>query len=123
MDINKRWLLWLDMLGFKNWLERNDDNSNAIDRLEGALNYAFKLESGICSDFQSIQLSDTIIITTPGDSLEEFCKLSVISSFLMAALLEVDLPIRGVVSHGNSICRLSTNRISLPGNSIVEAAT
>ena len=41
----------------------------------------------------------------------------------MDACLQVDLPLRGVISYGQFILRTSTNRLSILGTSVVEAAS
>jgi hypothetical protein len=119
LQYKDRWFCYLDLLGFTH-LVRSREAGTVIALYEEAIS---KLEVGAAAK-QSLGLSyswfsDTFIIFTRGDSLEEFTWLEQASRLFFQRLLFAAIPARGAISHGKLYSNLEKN--VFVGEALIEA--
>ena len=119
LQYKERWFCYLDLLGFTN-LVRSREVGPVIDLYEEAIS---KLELG-ASAKRSLGLSyswfsDTFIIFTRGDSLEEFTWLEQAGRLFFQRLILAAIPARGAISHGKLYSNLEKN--IFVGEALIEA--
>jgi len=121
-------VLWLDMLGYKNWLNRQTDLQVAEEKLLDAIKVGFR-ELSEASDFpnseneiQSMLISDTIVIWSHKDDPEVVAVLAMLYHFLFCRLNKLGLPVRGALVRGQLRVRTQPPNILL-GQAIVECAS
>jgi len=119
----KKLILWMDTLGFKDWILKEKSSEKGVEFLESAINSGFKLKPEYKKRYQTYVISDTLIIASSNHDLSDHCFLSMISSYLMKSFLSIGLPLRGAISYGECIIKPSKNRLMVLGEGIVEAAT
>lgn len=124
---NDALVLWLDMLGYKIWLYRQADLEHAEASLKNALKFAFKRLSDLRQeepefcDFESILISDTIILWSYRLDPETFTTLLTLYHILHCELTALGLPLRGAISKGT--LRVSPDfPYTIVGSSIVKCA-
>lgn len=123
--MEKKWLLWVDFLGFKDWMLRQKDLSKSMLELEKSVAFALDLPevNPLGNYFNSHLISDTLVISTKGNSIPELCALCAINSHLMKALLAIGLPLRGVIVYESFVSKVDTKKTILLGQGIVKAAS
>ena len=104
-----RWFCYLDLLGFTD-LVRAVEAGNVIDLYEDVI---AKLEAG-ASAKRSLGISyswfsDTFILFSRGDSLEEFTWLEQAGRLFFQRLVLAHIPVRGAISHGKLYSNLEKN--------------
>ena len=114
-----RWFCYLDLLGFTH-LVRTAEAGAVIDLYEDAIT---KLEAG-ASAKRSLGISyswfsDTFIIFSRGDSLEEFALLEQAGRLFFQRLVLAHIPARGAISHGKLYSNLEKN--IFVGEALIEA--
>jgi hypothetical protein len=98
----KRWFAYLDLLGFTNLVETNSIQdvlpvyAEALNQMRRSC-YLGKAKSGLISSW----FSDTFIIYTKSDSLEDFAHLESAARIFFQLLIIKKIPVRGCISHGN----------------------
>lgn len=120
---NKKLILWMDALGFKDWILKEKSSEKGVRFLERAINSGFNLKPEYKKRYQTYVISDTLIIVSSYHELSDHCFLSMISSYLMKSFLTIGLPLRGAISYGECLIKASKNRLMVLGEGIVEAAT
>lgn len=114
-----RWFCYLDLLGFTD-LVRSVEPGTVIAHYEDAIT---KLEAG-ASAKRSLGISyswfsDTFIIFSRGDSLEEFTLLEQAGRLFFQRLVLAHIPARGAISHGKLYSNLEKNIFI--GEALIEA--
>lgn len=114
-----RWFCYFDILGFTE-LVRSTEVGSVIDLYEEAV---AKLEIGAASK-RSLGISyswfsDTFIIFSRGNSLEEFTWLEQTSRLFFQRLILANIPVRGAISHGKLYSNLERNIFI--GEALIEA--
>lgn len=121
-------VLWLDMLGYKNWLINKTNLKEALKELESSLSVAFKDLSdsgasfGDIKDIETILISDTIICYTRSTNLDSILGLILFYHFLAIRLGKIGLPVRGCLAKGSLLVREKVPTILL-GDAIVKCAS
>lgn len=119
IQYKNRWFCYLDLLGFT-MLVRSRDVGTVIGLYEDAIS---KLERGASAKkvlgLSYSWFSDTFIIFTRGDSLEEFTWLEQASRLFFQRLILADIPARGAISHGKLYSNLEKN--IFVGEALIEA--
>jgi hypothetical protein len=96
-----RWFAYLDLLGFTDLVNTKSIEevipvySEALLRMRSALGPKTKKQGLIHSWF-----SDTFIIYTGSDSLEDFARLESAARIFFQLLITKGIPVRGCISHG-----------------------
>lgn len=124
---NDAFVLWLDMLGYKRWLQRQNDLETAEKTLLNALSITFQGLRGGSSplpDFQirSMLISDTIVFWSYKIDFETLLSLGVLYHILCTELAHIGLTLRGALAKGSLRVRDQDPRIIL-GDSIIRCAT
>lgn len=119
LQYKNRWFCYLDLLGFTA-LVRSRDVGEVIRLYEDAIS---KLELGASSSkalgLSYSWFSDTFIIFSRGDSLEEFTWLEQASRLFFQRLILADIPARGAIAHGRLYSNLEKN--IFVGEALIEA--
>lgn len=104
-----RFIAFFDIMGFKEMVERNDHQMvlKKLERLKEALSKIenFKLDTKsfnnvIVSETKTITFSDSIIIFSKSNKVEDACKILLDSAFLILDSLNHGIPIKGAISYG-----------------------
>jgi hypothetical protein len=119
LQYRDRWFCYLDLLGFKN-LVQNTDVGRVIDLYDDAIAHLdqsalVKKPLGISYSW----FSDTFILFSRGDSLQEFTLLEQAGRFFFQRLVLAEIPVRGAVSHGKLYSNLERNIFI--GEALIEA--
>lgn len=128
MAQSEAFLLWLDMLGYKGWLDRQTDLAAAEAELRYALGVAFqKLTTRYRGDpdrfgIDSLLISDTIMIWSFKSDYDTFLALTILYHVLHCDLCELGLPVRGALARGTLSVRREVPSIIL-GNAISRCAS
>ncbi len=121
-------VLWLDMLGYKNWLASQTDLGQAERALEEALSIAFSQVSGRYPGngkqfgIESLLISDTIILWSHKLDSFTFTTLTVLYHVLHCEMAEFGMSLRGALAIGSLRVRPQPPHILL-GSAIVLCAT
>jgi len=125
---DQAFVLWLDMLGYKNWLLKQSDLVVAESKLLEAIKVGFQ-ELAAASDFpaadneiQSLLISDTIVIWSHKNDPNVIAVLAILYHFLFCRLSKLGLPVRGALVRGSLRVRIEPPSILL-GEAVVECAT
>lgn len=117
-----RWFAYLDLLGFTNLVNSKAIEevipvySEALSRMRSACKLGIK-ESGLLSSW----FSDTFIIYTGSDSLEDFAHLESAARNFFQLLITKNIPVRGCISHGKLYSQAKKNIFI--GPALIEAHT
>jgi len=119
LQYRERWFCYLDLLGFKN-LVHNTDVGRVIDLYDDAIAHLDRsaLEKkplGISYSW----FSDTFILFSRGDSLQEFTLLEQAGRLFFQRLILAEIPARGALSHGKLYSNLERNIFI--GEALIEA--
>lgn len=96
-----RWFAYLDLLGFTDLVRSRSIEevisvySEALTRIRTAQEHSTKKHGLLNSWF-----SDTFIIYTSSDSLEDFARLESAARIFFQLLINKNIPVRGCISHG-----------------------
>ena len=96
-----RWFAYLDLLGFTDLVSSKSIEevipvySEALTRMRSACGPSTKKQGLLNSWF-----SDTFIIYTSSDSLEDFARLESAARIFFQLLINKNIPVRGCISHG-----------------------
>ncbi len=119
LQYKDRWFCYLDILGFTAFV-RSREAGIVIDAYEDAI---AKLEIGASAKrsrgLSYSWFSDTFIIFTRGDSLEEFTWLEQVGRLFFQSLILAFIPARGAISHGKLYSNLEKN--IFVGEALIEA--
>lgn len=106
-----RFVAFFDIMGFKEIVERNK-HLDVVEKLNSLKKALDKLEkAGTDKDFstrysisetKSITFSDSIIIFSKGDTVNDACKIILDSGFLIQKSLESGIAIKGALSYGET---------------------
>ena len=108
---SERFVAFFDIMGFKEIVERNTHLAvvKQLDTLKATLGAlesintndkffdTFKISK---AETKSITFSDSIVIFSKGDSIEDACKILVDTSSLILQSLENSIAIKGAISYG-----------------------
>jgi len=103
--MNKRYIAYLDILGFKD-LARNNDIGHLQELYKRSIEDGFKESLGLANKIGTqfidnklnvIVISDSVIIWSEYDSFNAFAKLVVTVNFLMYSFMYKGLPLRGAI--------------------------
>lgn len=117
-----RWFAYLDLLGFTNLVNSRTIEevipvySEALIRMRRACSLGVK-EAGLLSSW----FSDTFIIYTRSDSLEDFVHLESAARNFFQLLITKEIPVRGCISHGKLYSQSRKNIFI--GPALIEAHT
>jgi len=117
-----RWFAYLDLLGFTNLVQSNSIQdvlpiySEALNRMRKACKLG-KKEVGLLSSW----FSDTFIIYTRSDSLQDFAYLESAARNFFQLLIIKNIPARGCISHGKLYSKVNQN--IFVGPALIEAHT
>jgi len=117
-----RWFAYIDLLGFTNLVQSNSIQdvlpiySEALNRMRKACNLG-KKEVGLLSSW----FSDTFIIYTRSDSLQDFAHLESAARNFFQLLIIKNIPARGCISHGKLYSQAKQN--IFVGPALIEAHT
>src|SRR5258708_33104448 len=87
---------FLDVLGFSALI--SGDQGARVEKYLGCLKEVFDREPPSMVDY--VVFSDSIILTTPDDSLPAFQELEARCSTLLWVMLRSDIALRGAIAHG-----------------------
>ncbi|MGO9201372.1 MAG: hypothetical protein ACLQM8_12685 [Limisphaerales bacterium] len=99
-------VLWLDMLGYKAWLERQTDLEAAERWLKGALSSAFERVVALQHveprffNIDAMLVSDTIVLSSHRLDPDIFISLVTLYQLLHCELVQDGLPLRGALAKG-----------------------
>lgn len=105
-----RWFAYLDLLGFTDLVNSKAIDavipvySEALTRMRSACNLGVK-EAGLLNSW----FSDTFIIYTRSDSLEDFAHLESAARNFFQLLITENIPVRGCISHGKLYSQAKNN--------------
>ena len=109
LQYRNRWFCYLDLLGFKD-LVRKTDVSNVIALYDGVIE---KLRAGAEAKkpwgISYSWFSDTFILFSRSDSLQEFILLEQAGRLFFQRLILSGIPVRGALSHGKLYSNLDKN--------------
>ena len=117
-----RWFAYLDLLGFTDLINTKSIEevipvySEALGRMRSACKLGAK-EAGLLNSW----FSDTFIIYTRTDSLEDFAHLESAARNFFQLLITKGIPVRGCISHGKLYSQVKKNIFI--GPALVEAHT
>ncbi|WP_189469522.1 hypothetical protein [Litchfieldella qijiaojingensis] len=117
-----RWFAYLDLLGFTNLVQSKSIEevlpiySEALKRMRSACKLG-KKEAGLLSSW----FSDTFIIYTKSDSLQDFAHLESAARNFFQLLIIEEIPVRGCISHGKLYSQAKNN--IFVGPALIEAHT
>jgi len=117
-----RWFAYLDLLGFKNLVQSQAIESvlpvyaEALKRMRTACKHG-KDEVGLISSW----FSDTFIIYSRNDRLQDFVHLESAARIFFQLLLIKHIPVRGCISHGKLYSQAKRN--VFVGPALIEAYT
>lgn len=117
-----RWFAYVDLLGFTNLVQSNSIKdvlpiySEALNRMRKASKLG-KKEVGLLSSW----FSDTFIIYTRSDSLQDFTHLESAARNFFELLIMKNIPARGCISHGKLYSQAKQNIFI--GPALIEAHT
>lgn len=119
LQYKNRWFCYLDLLGFKN-LVHNTDVGRVIDLYDDAIAHLDrsameKKPLGISYSW----FSDTFILFSRSDSLQEFALLEQAGRLFFQRLILAEIPARGAISHGKLYSNLHRNIFI--GEALIEA--
>ena len=119
LQYRDRWLCYIDLLGFTE-LVRSAEVDTVIEAYEDVI---AKLETG-ASAKRSLGISyswfsDTFIIFSRGNTLEEFTWVEQASRLFFQRLILANIPARGALSHGKLYSQLEKNIFI--GEALIEA--
>lgn len=115
-----RWFAYLDLLGFTNLVQSGDIEkvlpvySEALKRMRTACRFG-KGEVGLLNSW----FSDTFIIYSRSDSLDDFAHLESAARNFFQLLLLKNIPVRGCISHGKLYSQAKQNVFI--GEALIEA--
>jgi hypothetical protein len=120
-----RFVLWIDILGFKNLIENQKDPKDVTKIIRSIVKYPFGLRkySHYSKKLEFILISDTLIIATPDCTNWDLISLSIISTKISHSLLKNKLLFRGCISYGEFHSLKTRNGRTIFGETVVEAAT
>jgi hypothetical protein len=108
----------LDVLGFSSRV-RSPNGLDTLDR------YLTCVESTMreLPSVRYVVFSDSLVLTTDGEKLTDLLTLATACSRLMANLFEIDVPVRGAISHGLIVSHESDDKTGtfVAGTPIIEA--
>lgn len=105
-----RWFAYLDLLGFTELVRSKSIEeiipiySDALARMRSACGPSTKAKGLLHSWF-----SDTFIIYTSSDSLEDFARLESAARIFFQLLITKHIPVRGCISHGKLYSQAKQN--------------
>lgn len=117
-----RWFAYLDLLGFTNLVQSKEIEkvipiySKALNQMRLACKLGVK-EAGLLNSW----FSDTFIIYTGSDSLEDFSHLENAARIFFRLLINKGIPVRGCISHGKLYSQAKKNIFI--GPALIEAHT
>lgn len=119
LQYRNRWFCYLDLLGFSN-LVRSNEVGEVIDLYEDVIlklkvDASTKTSLGLSYSW----FSDTFIIFSRADSLEEFSWLEQAARLFFQRLIIAHIPVRGAISHGKLYSNLEKNIFI--GEALIEA--
>ncbi|NYH20092.1 hypothetical protein [Paraburkholderia bryophila] len=115
-----RWFAYLDLLGFKNLIQSGDIEKvlpvyfEALKRMRAACKLG-KSEVGLLNSW----FSDTFIIYSRSDSLDDFAHVESAARIFFQLLLIKNIPVRGCISHGKLYSQAKQNVFL--GQALIEA--
>jgi len=115
-----RWFAYLDLLGFTNLVQSRSIEdvlpvySEALQRMRTACKLGRK-EAGLINSW----FSDTFIIYSRSDSLEDFVHVESAARIFFQLLLIKNIPVRGCISHGKLYSQARQN--VFVGPALIEA--
>jgi len=115
-----RWFAYLDLLGFTNLVQTSNIEdvlpiySEALKRMGNACKLG-KNEVGLLNSW----FSDTFIIYSRSDSLEDFAHVESAARIFFQLLLIKNIPVRGCISHGKLYSQAKQN--IFVGPALIEA--
>jgi hypothetical protein len=119
LQYRDRWFCYLDLLGFKD-LVRGADVGYVVGLYEDVVN---KLEAGAEAKrplgISYSWFSDTFIIFSRSDSLQDFTLLEQAGRLFFQRLILAEIPARGAISHGKLYSNLAKN--IFVGEALIEA--
>lgn len=117
-----RWFAYLDLLGFTDLV-----SSKSIEEVIPVYSEALSRMRSACGDrtkgtgLISSWFSDTFIIYTGSDSLEDFARLESAARIFFQLLITKHIPVRGCISHGKLYSQAKKNIFI--GPALIEAHT
>lgn len=107
----KRFVAFFDIMGFKSIVERNS-HSHVLQKLtslkettkwltEAHTTKAFESIKEKFSESKAITFSDSIIIFSKSDTLEDACKILMDSFYIIDVAIKNKIGIKGAISYGN----------------------
>jgi hypothetical protein len=119
LQYRNRWFCYLDLLGFKD-LVRTADVGHVIELYDDVIEKLMagaeaKKPLGISYSW----FSDTFILFSRGDSLQEFALLEQAGRLFFQRLILAEIPVRGAISHGKLYSNLEKNIFI--GEALIEA--
>lgn len=121
LTYKNRWFCYLDLLGFKD-LIRTKDAVHVIELYEAAiekLKITEKLKAETSLGISYSWFSDTFILFSRGDSLQEFSWVEQAGRLFFQRLVLAEIPARGALSHGKLYSNLERNIFI--GEALIEA--
>jgi hypothetical protein len=119
LQYRDRWFCYLDILGFRE-LIRTKDARHVIELYDAVIG---KLKMGADEKkplgISYSWFSDTFILFSRGDSLQEFVLLEQAGRLFFQRLILADIPARGALSHGRLYSNLERNIFI--GEALIEA--
>jgi hypothetical protein len=116
MQEKRGFVALLDVLGFSELISREghaEEMERYIESLRTATDGA---------DVEVVLFSDTIVITSPGDSAGDLARLLRPCSLALGLLLKGTIPVRGAVAHGSFTRYSSGGRgVFLAGRAVIDA--
>lgn len=111
-NTQKRFVAFFDIMGFKEIVERNShiDVLKRLFKLKTVLGVFESINSNDeffnsfnikKAETKSITFSDSIVIFSRGNSIEDACKILVDASSLIDISLQNSIAIKGAISYGN----------------------
>lgn len=117
-----RWFAYLDLLGFKNLVQTESIEdvlpvySEALRRMRTACKLG-REQAGLINSW----FSDTFIIYSGSDSLEDFAHVESAARIFFQLLIMKRIPVRGCISHGKLYSQAKRN--IFVGEALIEAHT
>jgi hypothetical protein len=113
------YVAFLDVLGFSA-LVASDVKGQRLGEYLGCLETALRSD-GSEGEVEAVVFSDSIVLTTRGDSESSLQALLKRTSQLFGLLLKKEIPIRGAISHGSFLRAEIASGVFVAGKALVDA--
>lgn len=120
VHLKKRYVAFLDIIGFKNLVATSDKSrDDTIKRIRSLSKSDNDIITRYDGQIDIARFSDTIFVFTDGNTSKDLECIIKATADILIDTIKIGLPIKGVIAHGNAVCE-KENQLFI-GNPIVDA--